>query len=93
MGDRLEERKDFTAEVTAKLPEARKLAQVCRHRSTGVCVCVRACVLGDFANSAWKSVLQGQGCLVYGVRRWTKRNSFGPSTYHIHGATCLVSGT
>lgn len=29
MGDRLEERKDFTAEVTAKLPEAKKLAEVC----------------------------------------------------------------
>lgn len=28
MGDRLEERKDFTAEVTAKLPEAKKLAEV-----------------------------------------------------------------
>ncbi|CAM9289227.1 unnamed protein product [Scytosiphon promiscuus] len=27
MGDRLEERKDFTAEVTAKLPEAKKLAE------------------------------------------------------------------
>lgn len=43
MGDRLEERKDFTPEVTAKLPEAKKLAQVCRYRSTGVCVCVRVC--------------------------------------------------
>lgn len=30
MGDRLEERKDFTAEVTAKLPEAKKLAEVRR---------------------------------------------------------------
>lgn len=28
MGDRLEERKDFTVEVSAKLPEAKKLAQV-----------------------------------------------------------------
>lgn len=42
MGDRLEERKDFTAEVTAKLPEAKKLAQVRRDRGTYGCVCVRA---------------------------------------------------
>ena len=28
MGDRLEERKDFTSEVTVKIPEAKKLAQV-----------------------------------------------------------------
>lgn len=28
MGDRLEERKDFTVEVSAKLPEAKKLAKV-----------------------------------------------------------------
>lgn len=31
MGDRLEEKKDFTAEVTAKLPEAKKLAEVCMY--------------------------------------------------------------
>lgn len=28
MGDRLEERKDFSVEVSAKVPEAKKLAQV-----------------------------------------------------------------
>lgn len=31
MGDRLEERKDFTPEVSAKLPEAKKLAEVSQH--------------------------------------------------------------
>lgn len=37
MGDRLEERKDFSAEVSAKIPEAKKLAEVStRAREAGV---------------------------------------------------------
>lgn len=32
MGDRLEERKDFSADVAVKLPEATKLAEVGRAR-------------------------------------------------------------